>query len=277
MHGDESRLQQVIDNLLSNAIKFTPRGGSIDVALERVEGQARMTVRDTGIGIAAAALAEVFDRFRQVDTSSTRRYGGLGLGLAIVRNLVELHGGKVTAESGGEGLGSTFTVTLPLLYASTEAAARPSLVARDSAPMKDLSGLRVLLVDDDADACEAMATLLASCGANVTTAASALQALDVLRSAEKQYDVLVSDIGMPDADGCELLREIRVRNFGDAKILPAIAVTAYAGDADRERVLAAGFNMHLTKPVDQSVLVSAVADVARTADAAPRRARARAK
>src|SRR5437867_3619458 len=158
VHGDEARLQQVMDNLLSNAIKFTPKGGSIDVGLERVGAEARITVRDTGIGISAKALPEVFDRFRQVDTSSTRKYGGLGLGLAIVRNLVELHGGKVAAESAGEGRGATFAVTLPLLPSKTYVASRPSVDARDSSVgMGDLSGVHVLVVDDDEDALQTMA------------------------------------------------------------------------------------------------------------------------
>ena len=262
VYGDEARLQQVMDNLLSNAIKFTPKGGSIDVGLERVGTEARITVRDTGIGIAAKTLPEVFDRFRQVDTSSTRKYGGLGLGLTIVRNLVELHSGKVAAESAGEGHGSTFAVTLPLLPSSTYVASSLLVRVRDgSVGMEDLSGVRVLVVDDEEDARESMATLLTTCGATVTTADSTRAALAVLRSGEKPQDVLVSDISMPDADGYALLRAIRAGS-GDAAIVPAIAVTAYAGPTDRQRVLAAGYRVHLTKPVDQGVLVSAVADLA---------------
>jgi signal transduction histidine kinase/CheY-like chemotaxis protein len=262
LYGDEARLQQVMDNLIANAIKFTPKGGSIDVGLERVGSAARITVRDTGIGISSEALPEIFDRFRQVDTSSTRKYGGLGLGLAIVRNLVELHGGQVAAESAGEGHGSTFTVTLPLLPSNTYVASSPPVGARDgSEEMADLSGIRVLLVDDEEDARESMATLLTSCGATVTTAASTREALEVLRPGAKHQDVLLSDISMPDADGYALLRAIRARASGEAALIPAIAVTAYAGPTERERALAAGYRVHLTKPVDQRILVSAVAEI----------------
>ena len=273
-YGDEARLQQVMDNLLSNAIKFTPKGGSIDVALERIGTDGRITIRDTGIGISAQALPEVFDRFRQVDTSSTRKYGGLGLGLAIVHNLVELHGGKVTAESPGEGRGSTFAVILPLLPPNTYVASSPSLGAEsDSVEMDDLSGIRALVVDDEEDARDSMATLLRSCGATVTTAASTREALVILRPGGKRQDVLVSDISMPDADGYALLRAIRAHP-GDAGNVPAIAVTAYAGATDRQRVLAAGYRVHLTKPVDQRVLVSAVAKiVGKRPPRAPRRVR----
>jgi signal transduction histidine kinase/ActR/RegA family two-component response regulator len=262
IQGDEARLQQVMGNLLSNAIKFTPKGGSIDVGLERVGAEARITVRDTGIGISEKALPEVFDRFRQADTTLTRRYGGLGLGLSIVRNIVELHGGRVTAESAGEGHGSTFTVTLPLLPSSTYLASPSSVDARDgSVEMEDLSGIRVLVVDDDEDARDSMATLLMTCGATVTTAASTREALEVLQRDGKQQDVLVSDISMPDVDGYALLRAIRARSSGSAAFLPAIAVTAYARPADRRLALAAGYRLHLSKPVDQRVLIAAVADL----------------
>jgi CheY-like chemotaxis protein len=208
-------------------------------------------------------LPQVFDRFRQVDTSSTRKYGGLGLGLAIVRNLVEHHGGKVTAESAGEGHGSTFAVTLPLLPSSTYVASSSSIGARDrSLEMEDLSGVRVLVVDDDEDARESMATLLMASGATVATAASTREALEVLQRAGKQQDVLVSDISMPGVDGYALLSGIRARSSGDAAIVPAIAVTAYAGPMDRQLALAAGYRMHLSKPVDQHVLLAAVAELA---------------
>ncbi len=263
VHGDEARLQQVMDNLLSNAIKFTPKGGSIDVELQQVGADARITVRDTGIGISAKVLPEVFDRFRQADTSSTRKYGGLGLGLAIVRNLVELHGGKIAVESAGEGRGSTFTVTLPLLPSSTYVASPPFAADRDRfGEMEDLSGVCVLVVDDDEDARESMATLLTTCGATVTTAASSREALEVLQRAGKQQDVLVSDISMPDVDGYALLRAIQARSSGDAAIVPAIAVTARAGRMDRYLALAAGYRLHLSKPVDQRELIAAVFELA---------------
>jgi len=263
VQGDEARLQQVMGNLLSNAIKFTPKGGSIEVGLERAGAEAQITVRDTGIGISARALPEIFDRFRQVDTSSTRKYGGLGLGLAIVRNLVELHGGSVGGESAGEGHGTTFTVTLPLLPSSTYFASPPSVDAPERVgKMEDLSGVRVLVIDDDDDARESMATLLMTCAATVRTASSTREALEVLEEGEDQQDVLVSDISMPDVDGYALLRTIRARSSGDAAIVPAIAVTAYAGPLDRQRALAAGYRLHLSKPVDQGELVAAVADLA---------------
>jgi signal transduction histidine kinase/ActR/RegA family two-component response regulator len=274
VEGDEARLQQVVDNLLSNAIKFTPKGGSVDVALERIGAEAQITVRDTGIGISAEALPEVFDRFRQVETSSTRKYGGLGLGLAIVRNLVELHGGKVAAESAGEGRGSTFAVRLPLLSSGTYVASTPSVDARDrSVEVEDLSGVRVLVVDDDDDARESMATLLTTCGATVTTAGSTGEALEVLQGRGKQQDVLVSDIGMPDLDGYALMRAIRALSSDDGAIIPAVAVTAYAGPMDRQLALAAGYRLHLSKPVDQEDLVAAVAELAGRGRPAQRRAR----
>ena len=263
VHGDKDRLQQVMDNLLANAIKFTSKGGSIDVRLERSGGEARITVSDTGIGISEEALSEIFERFRQVDTSSTRQYGGLGLGLAIVRNLVELHGGKVAAESAGAGHGSAFTIALPVLPSNTYVAATPSAVARSgSTALEDLTGVRVLVVDDDEDARDSMATLLAACGATVVTADSAREALEVLRGEKNAQDVLVSDISMPDVDGYALLRSIRAASPGVAATVPAIAVTAYAGPMDRELSLAAGYRFHLSKPVDERVLVGAVADLA---------------
>ena len=274
VHGDEARLHQVIDNLLSNAIKFTPQGGSIDITLERLGGHARITIRDTGIGISAKALPEIFDRFRQVDTSSTRKYGGLGLGLAIVRNLVELHGGQVAAESAGEGRGSTFAVTLPVLPASTYVASPPFVDVRAAnVEMEDLSGVRVLVVDDDEDARESMATLLTTCGATVTTAASSREALEVFQRRAQQHDVLVSDISMPDVDGYALMHAIRGRSSSDGTVVPAIAVTAYVGPMDRQRALAAGYRMHLSKPVSQDELVAAVAELAgrRPSRAATRR------
>ena len=270
--GDEARLQQVVDNLLSNAIKFTPKGGSIDVELERIGAEARIRIRDTGIGISSNTLPEIFDRFRQVDTSSTRKYGGLGLGLAIVRNLVELHGGKVEAESAGEGRGATFTVALPLRSSNTYVASNPSVDSRArSVKMEDLSGVRVLVVDDDRDARESMATLLTASGATVTTAASTSEALEVYEGGGKQQDVLVSDIGMPDLDGYALLRSIRALSSDDGALVPAVAVTAYAGPVDRQLALAAGYQLHLSKPVGQEDLVAAVAELAGRSLSAQRR------
>ena len=262
VRGDEERLQQVMGNLLSNAIKFTPKGGAVEVTLERDGSQARITVRDTGIGISAKALPEIFDRFRQADTSLTRKYGGLGLGLAIVRNLVELHGGDVTAESVGEGQGATFTLRLPLLPSKTIVIPRPVESRSPLAAMTDLRGLHVLVVDDDDDARQSIATLLTTREATVTTAASGSEALEALRRGGRE-DVLVIDIGMPQLDGYSLLRAIRARGSSAARVVPAIALTAYASAKDRETALAAGYQLHLTKPVDQDRLVAAVAGLAR--------------
>jgi signal transduction histidine kinase/ActR/RegA family two-component response regulator len=262
VRGDEARLQQVMGNLLSNAIKFTPKGGSVEVGLERVGSQAQITVRDTGIGISAAVLPEIFDRFRQVDASLTRKYGGLGLGLAIVRNLVDLHGGNVIAESPGEDHGATFTVLLPLLPLSTYVVPRPCAESRGPLrEMKALDGLHVLVVDDDDDARESIATLLATHSATVTTAASASQALEVAQKGREQ-DVFVIDIGMPEVDGYALLRALRDHRSVDANVVPAIAVTAYASTKDRQLALRAGYQVHMSKPVDQDDLVAAVAELA---------------
>jgi signal transduction histidine kinase/ActR/RegA family two-component response regulator len=261
IRGDEERLEQVMGNLLSNAIKFTPKGGSVEVTLERVGSQAQITVRDTGIGISAKALPEIFDRFRQVDTSSTRKYGGLGLGLAIVHNLVDLHGGTVTAQSPGEGHGATFTILLPLLPSDTYFVPRSSVESQGPlGEMKHLDELHVLVVDDDDDAREWIATLLTTRGARVTTAASASEALEVLQRGGRQ-DVLVIDIGMPGVDGYALLRAIRDRGSVSVRV-PAIAVTAYAGTKHRQLALAAGYQLHLSKPIDQNDLVAAVAELA---------------
>jgi signal transduction histidine kinase/ActR/RegA family two-component response regulator len=262
VQGDAARLQQVMSNLLSNAIKFTPKGGRVDVRLSRAGLEAKITVRDTGIGISPKLLPEIFERFRQLDTSPARRYGGLGLGLAIVRQLVGLHGGVVTAESSGEGRGAALTVMLPVVPSGTHFDLPPSTEGQDdSDESDDLDEVRVLVVDDDADARESMANVLVSHGATVTTAASASQALEVFRRGDKQ-DVLVSDISMPEVDGYELLREMRTRKSRSGAIVPAIAVTAYASVADRERALAAGYRLHLSKPIDQGSLVAAVADLA---------------
>jgi len=264
--ADPDRLQQVIWNLLSNAIKFSPRGGSVEVELAAAGGRAEIRVRDGGQGIAPELLPEVFELFRQGDGSSTRRQGGLGLGLAIVKQLVDLQGGSVRAESPGEGQGATFTVSLPLAAGRTEEGQDP--VAREVSPVLTegegegstlpLAGLRLLTVDDEPDTLDVMAELLSLRGAKVTTASSAAEALAVLQGFEP--DVLVSDIGMPERDGYDLIREIRTRRgAGD---LPAVAVTAFAGPEDRRRALAAGFQVHLAKPVDPGELVDVIVRLA---------------
>ena len=265
VQGDPERLQQVVWNLVSNAVKFTPRGGRVGIALERADDRARLTVRDTGEGISPEFLPYVFERFRQADSSGTRRHGGLGLGLAIVRGLVERHGGSVHAESAGTEQGAVFTVELPLLASVAEEAARVqpgrqvTTAEPDAAPGLPLAGLRVLVVDDDPDSNAVVSALLVSCGAEVQTAVSTPEALEV--AGRWQPDVVVSDIAMPGEDGCTLLREIRSRG-GPLGRVPAVALTAHAGMDDRRRVLAAGFQAHVVKPFDPAQLAAAVENAA---------------
>ncbi|HEX8000945.1 MAG TPA: PAS domain S-box protein [Pyrinomonadaceae bacterium] len=258
--GDAARLQQVVWNLVSNAVKFTGRGGRIIVGLERSDSQLQITVKDTGEGIKAEFLPYVFDRFRQADGSTTRTHGGLGLGLAIVRHLVELHGGTVSAESEGEGLGSTFTVTLPLLSVLTTTSAQQSSASDGddghAAHALLLNNLRVLVVDDEPDARELLAIVLEKQGANVRAVSSAQEALDAIGTLKP--DVLVSDIGMPHDDGYTLMRKVRALPAEQGGTTPAIAVTAYAGNNAREMTLAAGFQTHLAKPIDPTELLKAI-------------------
>jgi PAS domain S-box-containing protein len=265
--GDPSRLQQVLWNLLSNAIKFTPKDGKVQAVLRRVGAHVELGVVDTGIGIDPEFLPLVFERFRQADASTTRRYGGLGIGLSIVRQLVELHGGTVRAESSGPGRGASFTVSLPLtaVYRTSPAGALAS--ARSStAPAADsagdeLDGLTVLVVDDDSDARELVARVLSESRAEVLTAASAAEALPLVE--RERPDVLVSDIAMPETDGYELLRQVRALGEGRGGKLPAVALTAFARPEDRTRALRAGFLGHVAKPVGSAELVASVAAVAR--------------
>ncbi|MDQ5837718.1 MAG: PAS domain S-box protein [Acidobacteriota bacterium] len=262
--GEPRRLQQVVWNLLLNAVKFTPIGGEVRVRLEAEGGHARLTVSDTGQGISPHFLPHVFERFRQGDQSTTRTYGGLGLGLSIVRHLVELHGGTVKAESEGEGRGSTFTVELPLLRA-----AELGLRIEEGAGSLDeddatrnpqpaiLSGLRVLVVDDDQDALNLIRTMLERTGASVTTVESAAAAWAALE--EARHDLLLCDIGMPGEDGYHLIRRVRALESARGLATPAIALTAYAGDADRALALDAGFQLHVPKPVDPADLIAVIA------------------
>jgi len=249
--GDAARLQQVVWNLLSNAIKFTPPGGHVHIGLEPVGNQAQITVSDTGKGINPAFLPHIFESFRQEDASTTRQYGGLGLGLAIVRQLVEAHGGTITATSPGEGQGATFTIQLPLLHREPP---RPPKAPPLQADL-NLSGIHILAVDDDPDARELLAVLLTQYGATVHTVASAADVLDALGSF--QPDVLVSDIGMPGTDGYTLLHQIRTQDW-IGKPIPAIALTAYARDEDHQRALRSGFQQHLSKPLDPEQLIQAI-------------------
>ena len=265
--GDPVRLQQVIWNLLSNALKFTPRGGRVQVRLERVNSHVEIAVSDTGSGIEPDFLPHVFDRFRQADGTTTRHHGGLGLGLAIVRHLVELHGGTVRAESAGEGHGATFTVLLPVapVYASDAAEARVHPAARETLPAFEcpdrLDGLRLLIVDDEEDTREMLRAGLGQCGAEVTTAGSAGEALSEMRKSPP--DVLISDIGMPDEDGYALIRKVRELPAVRGGNAPAIALTAYARTEDRLQALRAGYQMHVTKPVELTELAAVVASLAK--------------
>jgi signal transduction histidine kinase len=257
--GDPARLQQVVWNLLSNAIKFTPKGGRVDVRLDRAASYVRIRVIDTGKGISAEFLPHIFGRFRQADSTTTRAHGGLGLGLAIVHHLVELHHGTVQAESAGEDEGATFTVMLPLLTlreAGDVASRRRAGGSAAMAPPR-LDGARVLVVDDEADTREVLTTILGGSGAEVTSVGSTGDALDAL--ARARPDVLVSDIAMPDEDGYALIRQVRALEADGGGRIPAVALTAHARPEDRTQVMTAGYQVHLPKPVEPSTLVEAVA------------------
>jgi PAS domain S-box-containing protein len=260
--GDPNRLRQVIWNLLSNAIKFTPRGGSVNIDLKCVESTACLTVSDTGDGISAEFLPYVFDRFRQAEGSISRKQGGLGLGLAVARHLVELHGGTISAESEGLGRGAAFTVDLPLALerrdpARAEERKREVERRRSRSGVIRLDGLHVLLVEDDDDSRKLLGTMLNRYGARVTSAKSVKEALGVFE--DELPDVLVSDIGMPDEDGYELIRKLRSRPPEQGGLIPAIAVTGYASRKDRDRALASGYQRHLAKPVEQVDMMAAIA------------------
>lgn len=256
--ADSARLHQIIWNLLSNAVKFTPQGGKITIRIEEERSHAKVTVQDTGQGIDREFLPRVFDRFRQADSSTTRSFGGLGLGLAIVRHLVELHGGTVSAESEGVGKGATFTATFPLL---TDRATAVALSAEfHVSEFRSLDGLRVLLVDDEPEAREIISTVIGRTGAEVKACMSASDALTKL--AEWRPDVILSDIAMPDEDGYSFIGKVRSLPRDKGGDTPAAALTAYARDEDRLQALAAGYQMHIAKPIGASQLVTMVAKLA---------------
>jgi signal transduction histidine kinase len=265
VRGDPERLQQVVWNLLSNAIKFTPKGGHVGVKLERQGSNVQIRVSDTGQGISPEFLPHVFERFRQEDGSTTRSHGGLGLGLAVVRHLVEQHGGTVSAESAGEQQGATFMVNLPISAVKEQAQSEQSktdevaIEAHESEPGV-LNGVRVLIVDDQADARELLSLVLTYAGAEVLTAGSAAEALKMLP--QNKPDVLVSDIGMPFEDGYTLITQIRSLSAEEGGNIPALALTAYATEEDRQRSLAASFKEHLPKPIEPAAFVAAVASLA---------------
>ncbi|MBN3922224.1 PAS domain S-box protein [Nostoc sp. NMS4] len=253
--GDFGRLQQVIWNLLSNAIKFTPQGGEVEISLDSVGSEVQLRVSDTGKGISADFLPFVFDYFRQADGATTRKFGGLGLGLAIVRHIVELHGGTVKAESLGEEQGATFTVMLPQIKIHLN---NQQIVSKPD-DLPNLNGLKVLLVDDERDTRELIAFILEQSGAVVIQAASAMEALGIIP--QFQPNLLLSDIGMPEVDGYMLIRQIRAMSAELGGKIPAIALTAYAGEVDYQQAIAAGFGQHITKPVEPAKLLRAIANL----------------
>jgi len=269
--GDPDRIQQIVWNLVSNAVKFTPKHGTVQVRLERVNSHVEIVVSDTGAGIPPDFLPHIFERFRQADSGTTREHGGIGLGLAIVRHLVELHGGTIHAVSGGHEQGSTFRVRLPIMIVHheepVERRVHPTTnVARGETQLPDLGGLSVLAVDDDADARSLVAETLESRGARVVAVESAQEALETLQ--RTRPDILLADIGMAHTDGFDLIKRIRQSSDPAIREVPAAALTAYARAEDRMKVLQSGFQMHLAKPVDPAELIVAVASLAkRTAPA----------
>jgi signal transduction histidine kinase/CheY-like chemotaxis protein len=265
-NGDPNRLQQVIWNLLSNAVKFTPNGGTVQVKLQQIDSHLEVSVSDSGRGIKPEFLPFVFERFRQEDASTTRKHGGLGLGLSIVKHLVELHGGSVRVKSDGEGRGATFTIVLPI----SAVAPSGSRQSRDLSSGKsrefaefdppDLRGVKVLIIDDDNDAREIIARILAETGATILGAASSSAGLEILQ--RERPHVLVSDIGMPEMDGYEFVRNVRSLPADKGGNTPAIALTAFARSEDRRRALVAGFQMHLAKPVEPAEFLTVCASLA---------------
>jgi PAS domain S-box-containing protein len=261
VRGDPGRLQQVLWNLLSNAVKFTPKDGRVQVVLERVNSHVEICVADTGIGIPGEFLPYVFDRFRQGDPSTTRRYGGLGLGLSIVKTLIELHGGTVRVKSPGENQGSTFIIALPISHIQSDDVERRKNVRApdplESIELPELGGVSVLIVDDEPDGRALIARILEGRGARTACASNATEALEALT--REHFDILLSDVGMPDLDGYEFIRRVRARDASRAGPIPAIAITAYARPEDRQRSLLAGFHMHLSKPVEARELIASIA------------------
>jgi CheY-like chemotaxis protein/anti-sigma regulatory factor (Ser/Thr protein kinase) len=272
--GDSSRLQQVVWNLLMNAVKFTPKGGHVRIELRGTDTNVEIVISDTGEGIAPRLLPHLFERFRQADSSSTRQHGGLGLGLALVKHLTELHGGTVSARSDGENHGATFTVTLPLAPAnlSEQPPARKAASATDAVEepaFVRLDGLRILVVDDDRDGARLAEAILVGAGAEVHTCHSAPEALEHLSA--WQPDVLVSDIEMPGEDGYSLIRRVRGLAAEAGGRIPAIALTAYGRHHDRVKSLAAGFNLYVPKPVNPAELTGVIAGITSGDTQAPAR------
>lgn len=264
VRGDPNRLQQILWNLLSNAVKFTPAGGRVQVVLERVNSHLEVMVEDTGIGIAPEFLPYAFERFRQADSATTRKHGGLGIGLSIVKTLAELHGGSVRVKSAGENQGTTFVVALPVSHVADEELERsqrlPALVdSLEAIELPSLNGAAVLIVDDEPDGRQLMVRILEGRGAKVTAVASGNEALDLLQ--RDHFAIFVSDIGMPGMDGYELVGRVRSLDTERKSPIPAIAVTAYARAEDRQRSLLAGYQMHLSKPIEARELVAGIASL----------------
>ncbi|MDP9098316.1 MAG: ATP-binding protein, partial [Verrucomicrobiota bacterium] len=262
--GDPSRLQQILWNLLTNALKFTSKGGRVHTILERVNSHLEISVEDTGRGIPPEFLPHVFDRFRQADSSTTREQRGLGLGLSIVKNLAELHGGSVRAKSPGPGKGATFTILLPMATAVSEHDPERHHPRTASGEIVrgnlDLRNVRVLAVDDEPDACRLVKRILENCGAQVNTAESGAAALPILR--EMKPHVLIMDIGMPNEDGYTIMKKVRQLAGEEGGRVRAIALTAFARSEDRRRAVLSGFQMHIAKPVDAAELIAMVASLA---------------
>ena len=260
--GDPDRLQQVVWNLLSNAVKFTPKGGRVQIRLERINSHVEISVSDSGIGIKPDFLPHIFERFRQADSSPTRAHGGLGLGLALVKHLVELHGGSAAVDSAGEGRGATFTVRLPIGFGVAQppvAPAHSGVSMPAAAADVSLKGVRVLVVDDEHDTLDLFRYVLGRTGAEVETAESAAEAL--ARLEQRRPDVILCDIGMPDEDGYTLIHHVRRLSALRGGDVPAVAVTAYGRVEDRVRSREAGYDMHITKPVEPGALVAVVANL----------------
>jgi CheY-like chemotaxis protein len=265
--GDQVRLQQVVWNLLSNAVKFTPRGGKVQVQLQRVNSHVEIIVSDTGEGISPEFLPHVFDRFRQADQAVTRQYGGMGLGLSIVRHLVEMHGGSVKAESAGKSQGATFTVQLPVspVYQLDQLEGRihptASSLLMPLQQTERLDGVNILVVDDEGDTRDLLSAGLTDTGASVYTASSAESALETFKT--NRPDVIISDIGMPNVDGYEFIKRVRKLPAEDGGRVPAVALTAYARMEDRLKALRAGYEMHVPKPVELTELVAVITSLLR--------------
>jgi len=264
--GDPNRMQQVVWNLLANAIKFTPRGGKVQVTLERTDSHVELSVSDTGQGISSEFLPHVFDKFSQAESLLTRSHGGLGLGLTIVKHLVEMHGGSVRVKSAGEGKGATFVVSLPISVVRTlngdENRQHPTTAREiEFSVDPDLSGVHTLVVDDDVDALHLVKHVLENCGAQATNCSSGTECLEILRRSKP--GVLIVDIGMPAMDGYSLIQQIRALPADEGGEIPAIALTAFARSEDRRRAMLAGFDMHVAKPVEPGELVAVVARLGR--------------